>query len=1029
MIPFLKRVAIEVAAARAPRLGRFWVVVPHKRGVTYMCKYFEEVMADRLMRLPNAGELPEILTISEFVERMSGLKRASRLQLLFTLFDAYRRLGKGETADFEKFRLWGETVVSDFNDVDMYEADPHALYRNLADYNDIETDYLTEEQRRVIEKYFGVERPGEHVAGFWKHFNNGGEIERRFLSLWTMLAPLYEEYTRLLAEKGLSYPGMAFKRACRRIEEGEPLFGDCERVLFVGFNALSTAERHLFRAVGECRSPAAGGLSLADYFWDAPGPALAEDSPVEAGRFLRRNAADFPCSIPGMLSPSDLKGFPTVMKEIACPGNTAQAKVISALLSEIITGSGKPYIEPARVAVVLPDEGLLFPVYHSIPSDLAATVNLTMGYPLRLTSVSAFVSLLKNLYTRVRSTEGQYKFFGKDITSVLAHPLMRIMAGHEAVNRLQGFMIERRLYFASAEELLTPFKEAEDSEAIEVFKAIFTPVPSSGNPVDVCRFMCSILERAKEALERTDASAEELGNPEEGSPAVLETIHINRYLEAYGEFASLCEEYGLRMPERTALSMATRMISSDTVAMQGEPLTGLQVMGMLETRALDFDYIIIPSMNERIFPRKLRARTFIPDALRIGYGIATVRFQEEIFSYHFYRLIARAKEVYLLYDASQSGLRSGDPSRYLLQIRHLFGDKAPLKKVSARFAAAKSTTSSLKVNKTERISEILQQYLAPNGNKALSASSLKDYMACPVKFYLSHILGKKADKAPSEFMDATVIGSVLHETMQYIYDTLSPSPHRPAAVTAECIEGWLSGSTPIGEYADLTELAESVIRKLYTRSADNATPLPGDAALTLRQLVKQVEWCLQADKRIAPFEYLASELKLPAVHTMADGRKVNMTMIVDRLDRITMPDGSKRIRIVDYKTGRDETSFGSVDDLFSPQGKNAAVFQLMLYAHLYAYCFPEAGTKPIALSIYKTRSLLASGFETAVTQGKKPVYSHLSLLPQFRERLDMLLAALFDEARGFEPPEGAPSVDSFGKSPCNHCNYTGLCIR
>lgn len=1029
MIPFLKSVAIEVTARWAQALGNFLVVVPHKRGVTYLSKYFEEVLSDRLHRLPVAGEMPRIITIAQFVEQLSGLKKASRLQLLFTLFDAYRNLRSDGDADFEKFRRWGETVVSDFNDVDMYDVDPDALFRNLADYNDIQTDYLTDKQRSVIEKYFGISNPGEHVEGFWKNFNKGGEVGKRFLSLWTLLAPLYKVYVRMLLSKGLAYPGLAFGQACRNIEKDESALRGYARILFVGFNALSTIERRLFNAVRSVSAPGPDHASLADFFWDAPGPALAKDSPVDAGRFLRRNAADFSCSVPGMDKYGEISGFPTVMKEIACPGNTAQAKVITTILEGIIKGHGEPYIEPARVAVVLPDEGLLFPVFHSIPADLAASVNLTMGYPLRLTAVAAFVSMLHQLHVRARVTDGNYKFFSKDVMTLLSHPLMRSMTGHEEANRLQGFMLDRHLYFVSPAELLTPLKDGDDDRAIEAVRAVFSPIDPGCGPAEVCRVMREILERARTSVEAARAETSEEETPAQADmPALIETAHIDRYLDAFKEFSDLCEDYRLQMSARTALSLAVKLISGDTVTMQGKPLTGLQVMGMLETRALDFDYLIIPSMNERVFPRKLRPRTFIPDTLRIGYGIATTRFQEEIFSYHFYRLIARAKEVYMLYDASQGGLRSGDPSRYLLQLRHLFGDAAGLQKVSARFSVATPVSSLLKVPKAGNVRLALSPYLTPDSDKRLSASSLKDYMSCPVKFCLSHLLGKKADNAPSEFMDASVIGSVLHETMQYIYDTLSPSLERPALVTRSMIEDWLSGRVPVGEFESIEAVSASMIRKLYARGADAASPLPGDAALTLQLLVKQVEWCLQADMHIAPFEYLASELRLPAVHVMEDGRRVNMTMIIDRLDRITLADGTRRLRIVDYKTGRDETSFKSVDELFSIRSNRLAIFQLMLYAHLYAGCFPESEGEPIALSIYKTRALHVAGFDTAVTLGKKPVYSHLSLLPQFRKGLDTLLSELFDTDIDFVPPEGAPSLDNFGVSPCNYCNYKGLCL-
>lgn len=1026
MIPFLQSLAIELTARHGSELGDFLIVVPHKRGVTYLRRYFEEAVSERLLRQPSRREMPRIITISEHVEEITGLSRGSRLQLLFVLYDSYRALfGQGRppcAEGFEEFRRWGETALSDFNDVDMYDVDADALFSNLSDYNDIRTDFLSDEQKTVIEKYFGVGDPVGHVRRFWRHFRPDRPVQKRFLSLWEKLAPLYHEYSDRLSAEGISYPGMAFKRACALTESGAYDFG-VRKVVYAGFNALSTIERRLFRAVRDLRSPAGG--PLADFFWDAPGPALAPDSPVDAARFLRRNAAEFPCSIPEMARYADFTSFPEVMKEIACPGNTAQAKVISGLLDGVIRGHGQPYVDPARVAVVLPDEGLLFPVFHSVPSDVADKVNLTMGYPLRLTSVAAFVSLLRQMHSRSRTGRGGGRLFGKDVAALLAHPLMRAMTGQEQANRINGFMLESHLYFVTVRELLS-VPGLEPGPGRDAVEAVFSPLPETDDPSALIAHMSAILELARQSAQAVCGDGEGKGV---SAFTAIETVHIDRYMEAFGEFGRLCDRYGMRMSARTALSLACRLLSADTVSMQGEPLAGLQVMGMLETRALDFDYLIIPSMNERVFPRKLRPRTFIPEALRIGYGIATTRFQEEIFAYHFYRLIARAKEVYLLYDASQGGLKSGDPSRYLLQLRYLFADRCPLRRVSARFRLAPTAPRGLmNVEKEGATAEALMGYLTPGSGKRLSATSIKDYMACPFRFYLTYILGKKVDEPPTEFMGATVIGNVLHETMQYLYDTLSPSVGRPATVTPETIDGWLSDDVPIGEFAGLRDVAVHFIRKYYMPSAPAGTPLPGDAVITFDMLEQQLRWCLEADRMLAPFEYLASEWKVPAVYRMSDGRQVNMTMIIDRLDRITSSDGVSRLRIVDYKTGRDNICFKKVDELFDGSGDHKAIFQLMLYAHLLTDNEPAlVKDEPMILSIYKSRHLHRNEFDTVVRHGDDPLMSHLPFMPEFRDRLDEALASLFDMSVPFSPPEGMPDTGEYSRKPCRYCSFKALC--
>lgn len=1028
-IPFLKSVAMELTARYGNTLHLFTLMLPHKRGVTFMRRYLEEELSARLLRNPRHNELPDIITISELTNRASGLRPGTRLELLFTLYNAYRELFvptdvPPTAAEFEEFRSWGETVVSDFNDVDMYCVQADDLFRNLSDFNDIRTDFLTDEQKLIIEQYFGVTDPGSHITGFWRHCHRSSDTQKRFLSLWERLAPLYHRYRIRLAESGLSYPGMAYGRAREAIESGSFTFKG--PVAFIGFNALSTAERKLFTAVKKLRDDK--GQPLAGFFWDAPGPALRPDAPVDAARILLKNAKEFPCSITGMANYTDAYTFSEVIHEVACPGNTAQAKVAGQLLRGILKDKDSNYIDRARVAVVLPDEGLLFPMFHSVPSDIVHSVNLTMGYPLRLSAVAAFVNELRQLHSHSRRSIDGYRLFSKDVGTLLGHPLTRIMLGQETSNILRGLIVESHQYFITLPEMLQALEKKQETVSEherETLSGLFSPLPDSDEPARVCGALCDVLRMAKEALDKDKPKTE--GDVRAGT---LETVHLERYLEAFSEFSDLCTRFGMRMDPSSTLNMAYRLLSTETVPMQGEPLSGLQIMGMLETRALDFDYLIIPSMNERIFPRKLRRHTFIPDALRMGFGIATTRFQEEIFAYHFYRLIARAREVYLLYDASQGGLRSGDPSRYLLQLEHLFGEERKPVKHTARFRLqSPAPARSISIAKQGRVLDNLKRYTTAGSGKNLSPSNLKTYLNCPVQFCLSYILDKKVDDAPTDFMGAALIGNVLHETMQELYDSLRPSPEKPATVTPELIDGWLNGTVSIGNFPDIRAIAESKIRKEYMKGAAPDVPLSGDALITLDLIVQQVRWCLQADRRLGEFQYLASEKKLEMPYTMENGTVVNMKLVIDRLDRIKLPDGSWQLRIVDYKTGGDNTSFNKLDELFRQGGEHQAIFQLLAYALLYDMAAPEiTQRKPIAIAIYKTLRLSDESAGTTVEMNGEPLYSFQPLMKDFRERLDNMLEELFNPSQPIVPPEGMPTDNDQAKTPCRFCVFKSLCL-
>lgn len=1014
MTPFLQAVATELVARHRAELPGFIVVLPHKRGATYLSKH----LSDRLEGAPG----PQIMTIAQFIARYSGLQGASRLELLFTLFDVYRHLHPQPLPSegaFEEFRTWGETVISDFNEVDMYDVHPEQIFRNMAGYNRIATDFLTPAQKEVIGRYFGITNPDTHIERFWKHLRPGRAAQDRFLNLWDSLLPLYTAFRKKLLEQRKSYPGLALLTLCGIIQErGKGLFPNTARICFVGFNALSTAERKLFALLRD--------LKLADFFWDAPGPALTVDSPVQAAHFLHLNAAEFPCSVSDMnrydasttqLPPIDI---------VACPGNVAQAKTASLILEQIITGNGRPYIEPARVAVILPDEGLLFPMFHSIPGQIVEKANITMGYPLRLTAVHSFVALLRNAHSHARYENGQYRYLAADITPLLSHPLTRAHLGQRMADHLNSAMLTSHPFFLTIPDLerallhtpggkplLQPFCEDEISK----LRNLLSPLPADGDPTAVCNQLAALLTVLQEDLAQTQ---------NEYSP---QAAHIDTYVDALHRFGELCTSHHIGMSVRSTLSMIFRTLASETIPMQGQPLSGLQLMGMLESRALDFDYLIILSMNESIYPRRQRPRTFIPQALRLGYGIATPRFQEEIFAYHFYRLIARAREVYLLYDSSSFGLHSGDPSRYLLQLEHLL-PVSRLTKTTVRHSISTHTPPTRGIPKTGVTEQKLMGYLGSDPARALSASALKKYLACPLQFCVANVLGKRVSDPPSEFMDARAIGNVLHHTLQDLYDSLGGTPSNGVTVTAEILRGWINGSRPAAGKHGLQALVEENIRREYTAGQDNGSPLTGDATLMLDPILVQVRRVLDTDLRFAPFTYLGSEIERRLTYRTVSGLEVGMTMVIDRLDRVRDDNGREVLRIVDYKTGSDPNTFKKVADLFSPSQGLGALFQLMMYARLLPAAFPELSPGAIAVSLYRTRQRADGTMDTAVWYGNHKLMDVNGVMEEFTRLFDEMLDNLFTcgAEQYFMPGEGLPNLDPYKGSPCNYCSYSGLCL-
>jgi len=1009
MIPFLRSVAIEIVSRRGADLRDLTFVLPGKRACLFLERHISMVVEDRYSRVPSREEMPALMTFAELTERVTGMRTGTAPELIFSLFEAWNSEGGAE--EFDRFRAWGETVIRDFSEIDAYDVDAGAIFHNIETYNEIATDYLTSEQRRVVAEYFGVSREPMPDGRFWRHFKGNSEPTRRFTDLWQQLAPLYERYQHVLEREGYTYTGALSRRTADIVESRGVKALPSKQMVMVGFDALTSSQLRLFKALRSLSLP--DGRQVADFFWDAPGTPLAADSPVEAGRFQWLNMQQFPCSVEGMEHYTSSLTFPPVTDVVACPGNTAQAKVAGMMLADIVAGRGAPFTDPARVAVVLPDESLLFPMYYAVPADFAPDVNLTMGYPLRLTSVASFVTLLRKMQYTMRHIGGEAHFHFKEVRTLISHPFMQLMLGVECVEKIQGVMLTEHIFYLSLNDIVRAVPADVRADVMPLLTTVFHGLPRRGGMDEACAWLSSCLRLL--LASHLKAAVKQQGN--------IETINIQTHIAAIDRLRELCRSHRLAdSPWRTSLPLLDRMLQNYTVHLQGQPLTGVQIMGMLETRCLDFDYLIIPSMNERIFPQRLRLHTFIPDTLRRAWLLPTIRQKEQAYAYHFYRLIARAREVHLLYDASQNGRKSGDPSRYLLQLRYLFEKECRLRWRSARFGICTPVSPALTVQKR---SADLEPFLTEGSGVSLSASNLKDFLACSMRFYLAHILRKKVVREPDEFMDAATQGTILHESMQALYDSLLPPGHKDTdppvvrRITTQLLRSWLDPAA-----FSLRGLIESKVREKY-KAAGQMADLYGDSEIMADVIERYARACLEADLRIAPFDYIDNEHKTHVRFPLKDGRLVNFTFIIDRLDSLILPSGEHRLRIVDYKTGSDRIDFSKVADLFHPStqaGNTKGIFQLMLYALLLPRHDPTVTPDtPLALSIYATRRLEVNGYETMVQQSGTPMYSHLGATDDFRAMLLDELDELFDLSRPFEQ-----TADT---TKCAYCDFRKLCGR
>lgn len=1017
--PFLQSVARAYAAGRQD-LSDHLFVFPSRRACTFFLKRLTSEMNGRV------AMLPQVTTMSDFIEKASGRVVAGRIELLFLLYKAYQRLQKSEGAeviqDFDRFRRWGETALSDFNEVDMQDADPDEIFKNVKDLREISSNFLTEEQLKVMEEFFGqVYDPAETAKGFWKDFNDNkdkedSEIHKKFLPIWQTMAPLYHAFREDLERLGMTTSGGAYRLAAERLENEIPEEVAAGKIVVVGFNALTRTERRVFDALASYKTDDETE-SFVDFFWDIPGSVI-NDKTSAAGRYVLRNMELWPSPewARPYLSESEVKEMPESMKVIATPSNSLQAKVASEVLEEMSIRIDKSDFEDAKVAVVLPDESLLIPLLYSLP-DSVEDVNLTMGYPLKLSGAATFVSLLRRLQGGRRKSGNDIGYYFKDFEAVLSHPFSHAIFGKD-VTKVKEWIKKHHHALIDLRQLSGVCKEMAD---------LLRPLSDDATAEEVVAWLDSVLKKGAESIAET-------GN--RLLKANVDVANVESYRLALRQLLEVTKEYGIEMQWRTFLSMTDRLISGETVTFEGQPLRGLQVMGMLETRALDFDRIIIPSLNERILPARRRVRTFISDSLRRAYGLPPVNYSESIFAYYFFRMIARAKEVVLLYDArSSEGARSGDVSRYVLQLQYLYANNH-MKLESRSFDISKSDLGPSPIEKTPEIIHLLSAYRdSGKQGRNLSATALTRYADCQIRFYFEHLLRIRTDEEAVDYIDAITQGNILHYVMENIYLPIEKQGRylkHPELIDENIVKAKMRNTK------EIDRLIRYGINKEHFHRPDDRldTPLRGSVAYVAKVLRTQILRILDFDLKQSPFMLFGVEIAGNVSIAMPEGAPVNMRFAIDRLDK---PAGCDTLRVVDYKTGSVHVHADSMQNVFEGEPKGRNLIQLWLYANLFD-ALPDKNLskdaprpvlnlfgkdsglphQELVLELYDVNTM-KSGKHTYPTVGDSVQTVHAEQNADFIDNLEMTLTKLFDPEEPFNPTKNPVS--------CSYCQFKTICWR
>ncbi len=951
MTPFLQQIASLFYQQYGAEVSRLAFVFPNRRTGLFFQKYLSEVADKPLFS-------PTILTINDLFVQLSGKQTADRINMLFMLYDIYVR-HSGSTETFDEFLYWGEMLLNDFDDVDKYMADARMLFTNVTDLREIENDFSFLDAEQIAA-----------IRTFWSSFYPKGDSpnQEEFLAVWKILYTLYNDLRDALAAEGRGYEGMIFREVVEQMEQNNCCDLPYTKVVFVGLNALSVAEERFLIQLQK--------RGIADFYWDYASDKVTDPN-NKASYFVERNLKNFPSQYP---LPAEEK-VDTEIEVIGIPSGIGQAKQVYTLLNELCKEDEMSPEEALRTAIILPDEHLLIPVLNAIPEQIRR-INVTMGYPLAGTPVASLMEYILALQKNVRYVDRQPVFYFRDVLPILNHRYISSTCP-EIVNALVKDIAENNRIYISAADL----------GKTDLLSVLFLPVTDVNTFSD---YLINVLQELNKVMHALSSGEEEEDATQRTND--LEQEFIFHYFTTVNRMKEIMQDAGIEMKIDTYFRLLKRVTDTITIPFRGEPLSGLQIMG------LDFDRLIILSMNEGIFPLRKAANSFIPYNLRRGFGLPTYEHQDSVWAYHFYRLIYRANHVSLLYDTRSNGLQTGEVSRFVHQLHYHY--EVPLQNKLVVYNVSSAKTPALQVKKTDEVMQRLNAF-HKGGNRAISASAVNTYLDCPLKFYFSVVEGIQEEEEVSETIESNVFGSILHKVMEELYMPLCGK-----IVTADLLKA-IKKDTPV-----LTGAIARAFAEIFFMS-DVVRPLTGQNFLIGEMIRKYVEKILERDSKLTPFRYIESERKINRLFTLGDNRtEIQLKGFIDRIDEVR-----DAVRIIDYKSGSGTSVFTSVESLFDKEDKDRAKAVMQVFMYSWMLGAAPAG-KTIQPGIYYMRTLFSDSFDASVSRRiERTKTEPVTDFSAYSEAFEGELRRCLDEIFGRE----TPFTQTTTEKACAWCPFKDIC--
>ncbi|MDR0428385.1 MAG: PD-(D/E)XK nuclease family protein [Dysgonamonadaceae bacterium] len=957
---FLGSVAQDLVARFGTDLSDITIVFPNVRASLFFNNHLYRCAQAPLWA-------PQYISIESLFEKLSPFKKGDNIQLISELYETYQQVYNAcsstplsETPD--EFFFFGEILLNDFDDIDKNLVNPNALFTNLKELDDLKDHFshLSEEQLQALIRHFKHAFQGESV------------LKTAFWSIWNMLGEIYFSFKERLTREKTAYTGMLMRSV---IEDGQTELSG-KHFAFVGFNVLSKCEQQLFKRLKKVSS----------FYWDYDPYYLN----TEAGRFIKNNMTQFGSATDTNRESSAESSFASDKKItiIASPSESNQTAIISPWIDSL--GKSSQFIHPDS-AIVLCNEALLPTVMHAVPYEKVDNVNITMGFPITLTTISSFIQVLTEMQIKAYNATNQ-SFWYKYVLPVLRHPYTSVI--FPEAGQIEKNLTKTNLFYPTLNEL-------KDTQ-------LFSYAETTS---DLAHYLLEIIRRIGYDYEKI-ISKEDIYNG-------LYQESIFRSYQVINRLYGLLSTGKLKIEKTTFLRLLRKVLSTVQIPFHGEPVKGLQIMGVLETRTLDFKNVLMLNVNEGFMPADTSDNTFIPQFLRVYFEMSTVDHRDSIYAYYFYRLMQRAENITLVYNTDKTATGKSEMSRFLLQLLADTDLKDKIKRYSLYSPIKPRKPDPITIAKTESIFKALQFKYNQNINpeaQSLSPTALNTYIDCSYKFYLEYIKGIRNKDELADELDNSVFGSIFHQAAENLYREIGRignegNDFQPFVVKKEYYDPYIKYPRQI----EKTVL--KAFEKVYFKERKaNEKSFNGELLINFHVVCKMIERLIRFDTRRTPFTVHGLEYPLKGVF-LPDNKnsRIQIGGIIDRLE-----EKDNRYYILDYKTGGRMKEYKSLEDLFAAKNNRAAhILQTFVYASLLT---DDARFDwPVVPSLLYMQQASKEDYSPVISYNKNPIDDFKALNVEFKS----LLLSKLDEIFYSDTPFQQTTVTS----TCEYCNFRDMCNR